>query len=90
MLARVVSTWIQVFVNTCSVMLLVGLFGLQLLLAQNLMVKLQNKFKENEDRVGAMSSHLKNVRQELLHTQVSIGLDCILSTRFCPISLSFN
>ena len=38
------------------------------------MVRLQNKYKENEDRVNAMTSHLKNVRNELLHTQVRAGL----------------
>ena len=36
---------------------------------------LQTKLAENEDRVHAMCSHLKNVRQELQHTQV-----CLLCT----------
>ncbi len=31
---------------------------------------LQNQLGENEDKVHAMDSHLKNVRQELHHTQV--------------------
>ncbi len=37
---------------------------------------LKNELGDNEDRVHAMSEHLKNVRQELQHTQVHL---CTLS-----------
>ena len=36
---------------------------------QREIVALQNELGENEDRVHSMSEHLKNVRQELQHTQ---------------------
>lgn len=34
-------------------------------------VRSQQELKQNEDRVHHISEHLKNVRQELRHTQVS-------------------
>ena len=37
---------------------------------QRQIIQLQNILRENEDKVNAMSEHLKNVRQELQHTQV--------------------
>lgn len=38
---------------------------------QKNIVAFTNELEEIEDRVHAMSEHLKNVRQELTHTQVS-------------------
>lgn len=32
---------------------------------------LENKCAEYKDRIDAMAEHLKNVKQELLHTQVT-------------------
>lgn len=37
-------------------------------------VKTQNELKLNDDRVHHLSTHLKNVRQELKHTQVCFCL----------------
>ena len=39
---------------------------------QRQIIQLQNILRENEDKVNAMNEHLKNVRQELQHTQVHI------------------
>ncbi|BFZ06218.1 hypothetical protein BsWGS_09257 [Bradybaena similaris] len=36
---------------------------------QTLLVRCQNELAETEERIGAMSEHLKNVRQELQYTQ---------------------
>lgn len=41
---------------------------------QKKIVAFTNELEEIEDRVHAMSEHLKNVRQELTHTQVGIYL----------------
>lgn len=35
-------------------------------------VRCQQDLKQNEDRVHHISEHLKNVRQELKHTQVGL------------------
>jgi len=40
---------------------------------QKEIIRLQNELSVNEDRVYAISSHLKNVRQELQHTQALVN-----------------
>lgn len=44
----------------------------EILKKQKEITALQKELSENEDRVHAMSSHLKNVRQELQHTQALV------------------
>ena len=41
---------------------------------QTKIVSSQNDLAETEDRINAMVEHLKNVRQELQHTQVGTAL----------------
>lgn len=49
----------------------VAFCSLQVQEKQRQITQLQNFLLENDDKVNAMSEHLKNVRQELQHTQVS-------------------
>ena len=47
--------------------------GVQVQRKQQLIIQNKNDLGETEDRVFAMTEHLKNVRQELLHTQVILS-----------------
>lgn len=53
-------------------MLTVIIWNFQVQDKQKKIVSFTNELEEIEDRVHAMSEHLKNVRQELTHTQVGI------------------
>ena len=46
---------------------------LQVQQKQKYIVQLSNELSSNDDRIHAMSDHLKNIRQELQHTQVFIN-----------------
>ena len=46
---------------------------LQVQAKQRDVVQLQTELSQSEDRVFAMSEHMKNVQQELNQTQVGIG-----------------
>jgi len=50
-------------------------------------VKNQQELRLNEDRVHHISEHLKNVRQELKHTQVTWRCRC--SSVFCCNVIAF-
>ena len=54
---------------------------LQVLSNQQLFQQHKNELSENEDRVNALNQHLRNVRQELLLTQVQrsmlLSLVCV-------------
>lgn len=65
---------LNVYKRVClsMTMLTVIMWNFQVQDKQKKIVSFTNELEEIEDRVHAMSEHLKNVRQELTHTQVGI------------------